>query len=215
MNVRVDVKREYRSQLRQAQAATTRRAVIGAAGRLFAERGYVATSIEDIAALAGVSRATVFTAVGGKPRLLKTAYEVAIVGDDEPVALVERPRSQAIRAEPDAQRYLELYAGMVTGMHGRLASIAEAARGAAGADPDARRLWEDQQAQRRRGSATVVADVRHKGRLRRGLSAEVAADIVWVHNDPCLYDQLVHRRGWTPRRYQAWLARSLREQLLG
>ncbi|HEY8642278.1 MAG TPA: helix-turn-helix domain-containing protein [Candidatus Dormibacteraeota bacterium] len=215
MNARTEVKREYRSELRQAQAASTRRAVIEAAGHLFAERGYVATSIEDIAALAGVSRATVFTAVGGKPLLLKTAYEVAIVGDDEPVALVERPRSQMIRAEPDVRRYLDLYAGLVTGMQGRLASIAEAARGAAGADADARRLWEDQQAQRRRGSATVVADVRRKGRLRRGLTAEIAADIVWVHNDPCLYHQLVQKRGWTPRRFQAWLARSLKEQLLG
>jgi len=98
VNARADVKRQYRSELRQAQAATTRRTVIEAAGRLFAERGYVATTIEDIAALAGVSRATVFTAVGGKPLLLKTAYDVAIVGDDEPVALVERPRSQMIRA---------------------------------------------------------------------------------------------------------------------
>src|SRR2546426_12500193 len=114
MNTEGDVKRSYQSPLRQAQARTTRKAVIGAAARLFAERGYVATSIDDIAAAAGVSRATVFSSVGGKPVLLKTAFDVAIVGDDEPVSLPDRPRSKAIREEPDQRRYLALYAGLGT-----------------------------------------------------------------------------------------------------
>jgi len=87
-----EVKRTYQSTLRGAQAQSTREAVIAAAGRLFSEQGYAATSIDDIAAAAGVSRATVFTSVGGKPKLLKTALDVAIVGDDEPVPLPERPR---------------------------------------------------------------------------------------------------------------------------
>jgi len=91
-----EVKRAYQSKLRGAHAQSTREAVIAAAGRLFAERGYAATSIEDIAEAAGVSRATVFTSVGGKPILLKTALDVAIVGDDEPVPLPERPRSKAM-----------------------------------------------------------------------------------------------------------------------
>lgn len=210
------VKRPYRSSLRVAQARATREAVIRAAGRLFAERGYVATSIEEIAAAAGVSRATVFTAVGGKPSLLKAAYEVAIVGDDEPVGLVDRPGSVAVRQEPDPRRYLELYAALVAGIQGRLAAIAEAVRGAAGADADARALWAEQQAQRRRGSATVVADVVAKGgALAPPLDAEMAADIVWTLNDPGLYHALVLGRGWSPDRFQAWLARTLQVQLLG
>jgi len=68
----------------------------------------------------------VFTSVGGKPRLLKSALDVAIVGDDEPIALPERPRSVAIRAEPDPRRYVTLYAELVTEMGGRLAGIYEA-----------------------------------------------------------------------------------------
>src|SRR5450759_4267598 len=76
------VKRPYRSPLRAANAQSTRLSVIQAAARLFAERGYVTTSLEDVAAEAGVSRATIFTSVGGKADLLKAAYDVAIVGDD-------------------------------------------------------------------------------------------------------------------------------------
>src|ERR1700704_3818997 len=183
MKVGTEVKRTYQSTLRGAQAQSTREAVIAAAGRLFSDQGYAATSIDDIAAAAGVSRATVFTSVGGKPTLLKTALDVAIVGDDEPIALPDRPRSVAIRAERDPRKYLALYAGLVTEMGSRLAGIYEAVRGAAGADPDARALWESHLAQRRKGAANVVGDVLGKGRLRPGLDREAAADIVWFLND--------------------------------
>src|SRR5207237_8937675 len=128
MKAQPKVKRPYQSTLRGTQAESTRTAVIAAAARLYAEEGYAATSIEDIAAAAGVSRATVFTSVGGKATLLKTALDVAIVGDDEPIALPDRPRSKAIRAEPDPRRYLALYAELLTEIDGRLAGIHHAAR---------------------------------------------------------------------------------------
>jgi AcrR family transcriptional regulator len=214
MNSRREVKRTYQSALRGAQAESTRKAVITAATKLFVEKGYVATSIEEIAAAAGVSRATVFTSVGGKPTLLKTALDVAIVGDDEPLSLPDRPRSVAIRAEPDPRKYLTLYAELVTEMGDRLAGIYEAVRGAAGADEDARKLWEEHLAQRRQGAANVVGDVLRKGNLRTGLEREAAADIVWVLNDPGLYHALARRRGWSRRRYHSWLAETMIRQLL-
>src|SRR5215469_3950575 len=124
METEAKVKRRYQSPLREGQARNTRTAIIEAAWRLFAQQGYVATSIDEIAAAAGVSRATVFTAVGGKPVLLKAALDVAIVGDDEPVSLPDRASSRAIRAEPDPRRYLAGYAGMVAETAARVAPIA-------------------------------------------------------------------------------------------
>src|SRR5271163_4337566 len=91
MNSRPAKKSPYRSLLRTEQAAATRRLVLDAATRLFVERGYAATSIDAIAEAAGVGRSTVFAAAGGKSWLLKTAYDRAIVGDDEPVPLLQRP----------------------------------------------------------------------------------------------------------------------------
>jgi AcrR family transcriptional regulator len=208
-----EVKRPYQSTLRGTQAQSTRKAVIAAAGRLFVEQGYAATSIEEIATAAGVSRATVFTSVGGKPKLLKTALDVAIVGDDEPLSLPERPRSKAIRAEPDPRKYLALYAELVTEIDGRLAGIHEAARGAAGVDAEARALWETHQAQHRQGAANVVSDLLRKGAIRPGLDAESAADIIWLLG-PGAYHTLVIRRGWTPDRFQAWLTGTFISQLL-
>ena len=213
MKARTEVKRPYQSTLRGAQAQSTRGAVIAAAARLFTERGYAATSIEEIAAAAGVSRATVFTSVGGKAKLLKTALDVAIVGDDEPVALPERPRSKAIRSEPDPRKYLALYAELVTEIDGRLAGIHEAVRGAAGVDADARALWESHLAQHRQGAANVIGDLTRKGGIRPGLDPDLAADIVWLLG-PGAYYMLVHRRGWSPKRFQGWLAETFISQLL-
>src|SRR6201993_5421858 len=94
MNSRPAKKNPYRSQLRTEQAAGTRRLVLDAATRLFVERGYARTSIDAIAEAAGVGRSTVFAAAGGKPWLLKTAHDRAVVGDDEQVPFAERPEAR-------------------------------------------------------------------------------------------------------------------------
>src|SRR5215470_12926937 len=100
------VKKPYSSALRAAQARATRRAIVAAAARLFGERGYGATTVDAIAETAGVSRKTVFTSVGGKAQALKLAIDWAMVGDDEPVPLLDRPHVRAGMAEPDARRML-------------------------------------------------------------------------------------------------------------
>jgi AcrR family transcriptional regulator len=209
------VKRSYRSPLRTAQAGQTQRAIIDAATRLFVDAGYGATSIDAIAETAGVSRATVFAAVGGKAELLKRAYDVALVGDDEPVALPDRAGSRAIRAEPDPGRYLERYAGMVVELSARVAAVYEAVRGAASTDLEVRPVWDKIQQERRIGAAHVVADTAAKGPLRDGIDVVGAADVVWVLNDPGLYHMLVNVRGWPAERYGEWLAAALQHELLG
>jgi len=208
------VKRAYRSPLRADQARTTRRQIVDAAAKLFVEHGYVATSIDEIAAAAGVGRATVFTAVGGKPVLLKAAYDIAIVGDEEPASLVERPRSRQIRQEPDPRRYLDLYGELAAEISSRVAPINEVVRGAAGADPEARALYEKLQGERLVGAKHIVSDVQAKGGLRRGLGVAEAVDIVWALIEPSLYLRLVHQRGWSSKRYARWLAETLQAQLL-
>jgi AcrR family transcriptional regulator len=209
------VKRTYRSPLREANARATRRAIIEAATRLFVERGYGATSVEAIAEAAGVSRATVFSAVGGKPTLLKTAYDVALVGDDEPISMPERADAKAVAAEPDPRRFLERYVALISGMHARLAPIYLAIRGAATSDPEARPVLDKIHQERRTGMRNVVAMMRAKGGLRADIDESAAADVLFVLVDPGIYHELVTERGWSPVRWQAWLADSLAHALMG
>ena len=61
--------------LRKQYAEETRKSILRAARRLFAERGYVKTRVEDIAALAGVAEVTVYTSAGGKSGILQALVE--------------------------------------------------------------------------------------------------------------------------------------------
>lgn len=201
-----DVKRKYRSALRDAQARATRRAIVDAAIALFAERGYAATSIDSIAEAAGVSRATVFNAVGGKATLLRAAYDTALVGDDEPVPLPQRPWAKPVRLATTQRELLQRYADMLVLVASRCARIYEVLRAAADVDEDARRHWEQVVSERRQGCATIVSMLSDHGPLRPDVDPEEAADVLWVLVDPGLYAQLVLERGWLPDRFRDWIA---------
>jgi AcrR family transcriptional regulator len=212
--VSTQVRRAYDSPLRRAQAAATRRSIIDAAARLFIERGFVTTSVDDIARAAGVSRATVFTSVGSKATLLKTAYDVTLVGDDEPVPMPQRPWAQGVRRATTAAGMLDAYADLVLVLNGRVGPITEAIRGAASADPEVREVWDKVQEERRIGGGNIVGFAIERGGIRPGLDPEAAADVVWLLTDPGLYVRLVVERGWSPQAYRDWVAGTLKAQLL-
>jgi AcrR family transcriptional regulator len=201
-----EVKRKYRSALRDAQTRATRRAIVDAANALFPDQGYAGTSIEAIAERAGVSRATVFNAVGGKATLLRAAYDTALVGDDEPVPLPQRPWAQPVRLATTQRDLLQRYADMFVLVAGRCSRIYGVLRAAADVDDDARRHWEQVVSERRQGCATIVSMLADRGPLRPDIDAEEAADILWTLADPGLYALLVLERGWLPDRFRDWIA---------
>ena len=156
-----------------------------AAGRLYARQGFAATTVDAIAAEAGVSRKTVFTSVGGKVALLKLAYDYAVAGDDEPVPMIEREGLKTIIAEPDPYEQMRLFAALVTGMGERISGLWLALRGAAEVDPEARELYERWRRERLDGMrAGPVADLRAKAAIRDDLTDEEAAALYWVLVDP-------------------------------
>src|SRR4051794_32809015 len=193
------VKRSYQSDRRDAQARATRAAILDAAAALFAERGYVATSFDSVAAEAGVSRATVFAHFPTKAVLLKAAYDVTLVGDDEPVPLPERPASLRVRAEPDPALYLAGYAAVVTDVYRRLSPIYEAIRGAAHADVEAANVWRAIGAERRIGGGNVVSGVVGRGALRDDVGPDPAADVGYPPVRPRPFPPLVRGGGRGPQ----------------
>ena len=207
-------KREYRSPLRDEHTRQTRRRIVDAAATLFAEKGYGATSIQAIAQAAGVSRQTVFASVGGKVQLVKLAYDMAIVGDDDAIRLSDRPEMTALRSESDAALMLAGYAALVTTINGRIAAVWRALEGAAASDPQARRLHDALVEQRRSAMREPASRLVTLGALRPGLSETMAADLLWLFNDPSLFDKLVRQRGWAIPQFQEWLTDSLHSNLL-
>ena len=137
----VNAPRPYVSPQRELAARHTRRAVIAAAQSLFVEHGYVGTTVDQIAERAGVSKPTVFASAGSKRSLLKDLFDLAVAGDDQPVPVAERLRSEEALHEPDQGRSLRRYAGTVVRRHERYADLDEVLRTAAGSDDGLRDLW--------------------------------------------------------------------------
>jgi AcrR family transcriptional regulator len=209
------VKRDYRSELRAAQALQTRRSIVAAATRLFVEDGYGATTIDAVAEAAGVSRKTVFTAVGGKLDVLKLALDWAVAGDDGSVALADRAAVQRWLVHRDPRAVLTGFAGMLAEIGARVASLYGALEVAAGMDAAARELVADSQRHRLDDARKVVRRLRELQALTTRITQREAVDLVWLAMDPALFDRLVRVRGWTLRRFHDWLADSLHRQLLG
>jgi AcrR family transcriptional regulator len=211
----VNGERAYSSPLRAQQAAATRKAVLEAARELFVEQGYGATTVDQIAARAGVSKPTVFTAVGNKQTVLSAVRDVAMAGDDESVSVVQRPLAQQVLAEPDQHRAVQLLAELFTGIGRRYAQIDRVLTGAAGSgDPAIRELWQTSEAQRLTGARIWAESLHGKGPFRDRVDVDSAVDVLWLYMAPDHYHRLVHDRGWTPERFQAWLADTLCRALL-
>ena len=214
MSPPVKPRRPYDASGRQEQARRSRLVMLQAAHRLFLERGYSATTMPAVAEAAGVSVQSVYKAFGNKAALLKTVFDVAMAGDDEPVPMLQRAALGRVRDEPDPRRKLELYGEFVAEVTPRHVPVQLLARAAAATDPEAAGVWEQLQAERLAGLTGFARALHDEGHLRPDVPMEEARDLLWTCNSPETYDLLVLQRGWTPERYGRWVADTLIAALL-
>jgi AcrR family transcriptional regulator len=207
-------RRSYEAGRRRAASAATRQRIVDAARELILKRGYRATTIADIAALAEVNVDTIYQLVGRKPVLLRELIEQAISGEDHAVIAEDRPHVQAMRAEPDPAVKLAIYARAMRETHLRLAPLFVALRDASTTEPEAEQVWREISDRRASNMRKLVRDIDETNALRPDLSIDDAADSVWALNSPELFVMLTGERGWTPSHYERWLAASLRRLLL-
>src|SRR5215211_3563003 len=116
---------------RRERSRVTRARVVDAAGRLFVEHGYVATTIEDVAERAGVAVQTVYYVFGTKPNLLSAVLDASIVGDVEPVPVVERAWVEALRDQHDITSAMERLVDDSVAILARTSRVYEVVRRAA------------------------------------------------------------------------------------
>ncbi len=205
-------RRPYRSRVRADGAARTRAAIVSAARTLFVRDGYAATSWDAVAELAGVSRPTVVTAFGTKAALLSKVLDESLAGDDEPVAVRDRPWFQPVWDATTAEQTLEAYAQVCTLIGHRAADVVEALHRAADSSPEIDALWEKWLTGRRAGAAMVVAHPPVTQAVRR--TQDSAVDVLWTLNNPDLYRTLVTRAAWDEDLFTTWLAETMRMALL-
>jgi AcrR family transcriptional regulator len=199
----------------QARTRLARAAVVEAARRLFLERGYGATTMEAISALADVPPATVYRLFSSKLGILKSLIDVSIVGDDEDVPMADRPQVRALVADHDAASQLAGAVELTTGLNARVAPLYRILVSAAGTDPHAAVLLDEVTRQRQAGQRVIVRALARTGALRPELREIDVADVIHAFLSPEMYRLLVVDRGWKVERYKRWLTTTLAQQLLG
>jgi AcrR family transcriptional regulator len=198
--------RRYESPMRARRAQETRAAVMAAARELFTTRGWAGTGMRDVAKAAGVATETVYSHFSSKRVLLQAVIDVAVVGDEEQVAVAERDEFAALGRGRRPERIAGA-AALIRGINERTAAYAGVIREAAPGDQQISEVLAATRARQRR-------DVEAGLTLLLGRApTTVEADEVWALLSPELYLLLVDTTGWTPDAYEAWMATLLERTL--
>ncbi|MDN5794753.1 MAG: TetR/AcrR family transcriptional regulator [Intrasporangium sp.] len=201
--------RGYRSPHRERQAQQTRRAILEAARKLFAEQGYAATPVTQIARHAGVSVPTLYASVGTKAELARRLVE--FVNDEGGVAQNDARQRQAT----SAPELLRLNMHLVRELNERCGDIMRAVRSAAHTEPELAPVAAAGDAYHRDGEHEIARRLLEMKALRAGLSVEQAGAILSTLASSETIDQLVLREGWSYDEVEDWLVDSLSQLLLG
>ncbi|ALU68119.1 MULTISPECIES: TetR/AcrR family transcriptional regulator [Rhodococcus] len=185
---------------------SARRKIIEAAREVFVDPGYAAATIKQLAAAAGVSVQSVYFVFGNKPSVLSALLDVAVAGDEEKTATLDRPWVAAALGAPHPLGQLRIQVH-----HGRLilertADILLALRAAASADEDAARLWQINRTQRRTVQEHLMVGIVEKA---PAVDLETAVNVALTLLSPETYTDLVVGAGWTGQKYEEWVVNTL------
>jgi AcrR family transcriptional regulator len=195
-------RRHYRSALRAEQAERTRAALLDAAASLFVERGYAGTGMRDIATAAGVATETVYAHFSSKRLLFRAVADVAVVGDDAPLAVADRPEFAALGKGSRAER-VGAAARLLAQVHERTARLARVLREAASSDDDIAEMLRTTRENQRRDVESGLALIMGRPPTAR------ERDGVWAIASPEVYLLLVEESGWSVPAYEQWMASML------
>ena len=177
--------------VRGARTKNTRNKIVTAAAELFVVDGYHATTLEQIAARAGVAVQTVYFHFGNKRSVLKEAVDVAAVGDDEPIAMLDRPWLEEARAEPDPRKVIELWTRYGRSIVTRVGPIMRVVRDAAAVDPEMAEQWATNETQTAAAFRVLAEQLESMRALR--VPVEEATDILCAVSGLGMYIVLADR----------------------
>jgi AcrR family transcriptional regulator len=193
---------------REEYAEATRCAIVAAARRLFSERGYFATKVDDIAASARVAPATVYAVSGGKQGLLRTLMETAIT---DPIVQTTIGRVEEL---DDPAAILSLVSATVRNMREESGDVMRMLLNTA---PHDKTVFENLAIATTRYRSAFVPIARRLmdlGALREDLELTDAVDVFWFYFGYSGLFTLHDENGWSFERAEHWLCREASRALL-
>jgi AcrR family transcriptional regulator len=180
------------SSYRQQQAQLTKDRIAAAARRLFATQGYSATSIEAIAAEAGVAVRTVYAAFGAKREILSAICEKWL--ED---ARARELAEEALSIQDIAGR-LRAAAHWLRNLYEHGFDVVTILDAASDEDEETRKMLRAKLAGRNHVMDALTRDVPRVQPVYRALAS------------PGVYRALVVEAGWTGEQFERWLESVLR-----
>lgn len=198
---------------RTRRGAATREKIVRAATTLFTTDGYVTTTVGDIAAAAGVAVQTLYLAFGSKVAILAAAHDMAIVGDDEPVPLLERDWVAQLPECPDAAAGWAHAIRQMWESTGRVAPIYRVIHAAA-ADPAVAELVTELHVARGEFSRRLATLLLALPGARPATHADRLGDVIYTIFSVDTHTMLVTERGWSAEQWRDWVHDTVAAELL-
>lgn len=200
--------RPYKSLVRERQAYDTRRRILEVARQLLQTEGYEGMTVEAIARHAEVSVPSVYAIFKSKTGILIALLDQSMFGAD-----YEAVVRQTLNAT-DPETRLRRAAAVSRQIRGTQSALFDLMRGAGVVAPELAKLEQEREDLRYEKEEGMITFLRDAGALRPGLSHKTARDIFWMLTGGDVYRMLVRERGWSPQKYQNWLAETLVHSLL-
>lgn len=205
-------RRRYDARGRREKAESTRTRVLDVARAAFLANGYAATTLQEIASSADVSVETIHKAFGGKAGLVRALWARSLEGRG---ATPAPRRSDAMSArEEDGGAIVRGWGVLMAEVSPLVSPIVLLARAAAASDPALAQVVEESDAQRLERMRANARRLKDRGFLRKGVSVERAADIMWAWTSEQTYELFVVRRGWSPKELGTYVGEMMVSALL-
>ncbi|HET7173581.1 MAG TPA: helix-turn-helix domain-containing protein [Nocardioidaceae bacterium] len=188
--------RPYRSDLRNRQAAGTRRAILQAARELFAGHGYAPTTINEIAATASVSAQTVYAAFTSKAGLA-----LALVDYTNEQSGVEALAGD-VRTARTPQELVRASIHLVCVLHERIGDLIRVLTQAAQVDPALAPALAAGRASHAEPQKMIAHRLAAAGALRGSVSVDTAVGLLTVCTSPEAVERYVTELRWSYARVE-------------
>ena len=189
-------------------AADTRREILRAARRLFAEHGFASTPVQQIAEQAGVAVQTIYSSVGSKSALLLALND--LIDEEADVAGLTAELLQ----ETGPPQLITKGVHLTRQLNERCGDLIQVLLSAELAEPEAAAVVADGMRRHEHGAGQLAQRLAALGALRAGTTPEQASAVFSMMTSPASWRQLTHRAGWTFDETEAWLTPSLTQLLL-
>lgn len=188
--------------LRDRQAEHARRLIVSAAIDLFLEKGYVATTMDEIAARAAVARRTIYNQFGSKAAVLIPAINDRVVGAEERSQASDQ-RAVGEFDQPD--QIIDAFIRAHVGVAKRSLPILKVTYEAAAVDEEVAREYERNEEKRYQAQQLLIQILDAKGLLRTDVPVDYLKRGFWLLAGPSMLIAATGA-GWDIDTYARWLA---------